>query len=222
MKLQDIKKIIKEALENEQPHKLEKDELGKFFVVTKPSQPKEENCYETNIVDFANKIKSGELDETRIVGVYTKSGSAKSKAKEMLDEIETEMNELKTHMEDFRAKKAEIEEKKAKAAEIIKKYKINESLDLTGDMTYQVAAYKLVDYLQTLGWANFQIKDILKIAMNRPSIQEARFEKGTDIGNPGKGFAKVAKTAAKQYGSKKAGERVAGAILQKILAKKGK
>lgn len=52
------------------------------------------------------------------------------------------------------------------------------------------------------------------------SINEARFEKGEDIGEPGPGFKKVAKAAEKQYGSKKAGQKVAGAILKKVLAKK--
>lgn len=51
-------------------------------------------------------------------------------------------------------------------------------------------------------------------------LKEERFKKGTDVGKPGKGFAKIAKSAAKQYGSKEAGERVAGAILKKVLAKK--
>jgi len=50
-------------------------------------------------------------------------------------------------------------------------------------------------------------------------LDEARFEKGEDIGKPGKGFAKVAKAAEKQYGSKEAGQKVAGAILKKVVAK---
>jgi hypothetical protein len=53
-------------------------------------------------------------------------------------------------------------------------------------------------------------------------IEEARFEKGTDIGKKGKGFAKIAKSAAKRYGSEEAGERVAGAILKKVLKKEEK
>ena len=39
---------------------------------------------------------------------------------------------------------------------------------------------------------------------------------GKDIVKPGKNFAKIAKSAGKKYGSKKAGERVAGAILNKM------
>jgi len=48
---------------------------------------------------------------------------------------------------------------------------------------------------------------------------EARFKKGEDIGEPGPGFKKIAKAAEKQYGSKEAGQKVAGAILKKVLKK---
>lgn len=44
---------------------------------------------------------------------------------------------------------------------------------------------------------------------------------GKDEGKPGKNFAKIAKTAAKEYGSKAAGERVAGAVRAKLM-KQGK
>lgn len=50
-------------------------------------------------------------------------------------------------------------------------------------------------------------------------LKEARFKKGEDVGEPGKGFSKIAKSAAKQYGSEEAGKRVAGAILKKVLKK---
>ena len=39
---------------------------------------------------------------------------------------------------------------------------------------------------------------------------------GKDIGKKGKNFSKISKDAAKRYGSKKAGDRVAGAILNKL------
>ena len=51
-------------------------------------------------------------------------------------------------------------------------------------------------------------------------MDEARFEKGEDVGEKGKNFAKIAKSAAKHYGSKEAGQKVAGAILKKVVAKK--
>lgn len=56
-------------------------------------------------------------------------------------------------------------------------------------------------------------------AMSVSPGQQAVKEK--DEGKPGKNFAKIAKSAAKRYGSKEAGERVAGAVRAK-LAKQGK
>jgi hypothetical protein len=50
-------------------------------------------------------------------------------------------------------------------------------------------------------------------------VDEARFKKGTDIGKKGKGFEKIEKKAAKQYGSEEAGKKVAGAILKKVIKK---
>lgn len=44
---------------------------------------------------------------------------------------------------------------------------------------------------------------------------------GKDIGKPGKMFAKIAASAGKRYGSKERGEKVAGAVLAKLRAKKG-
>ena len=44
---------------------------------------------------------------------------------------------------------------------------------------------------------------------------------GKDIGKPGKAFAKIAKSAAKRYGSEERGKKVAGAILAKLRAKGG-
>ena len=40
--------------------------------------------------------------------------------------------------------------------------------------------------------------------------------KGTDMGKPGKNFAKIAGIASKKYGTVQAGKRVAGAIFQKM------
>ena len=40
--------------------------------------------------------------------------------------------------------------------------------------------------------------------------------KGEDIGKKGKNFHKIEEKAEKEYGSKEAGERVAGAVLAKL------
>jgi hypothetical protein len=52
-------------------------------------------------------------------------------------------------------------------------------------------------------------------------MNEARFKKGEDVGGKGFEFKDIAKKAAKQYGSKEAGQRVAGAIMKKVLNKEG-
>jgi hypothetical protein len=44
--------------------------------------------------------------------------------------------------------------------------------------------------------------------------------KGKDMGKPGKGFEKIAEKAAKKYGSKEAGKKVAGAMFWKTMTKK--
>lgn len=54
--------------------------------------------------------------------------------------------------------------------------------------------------------------------MKSYSAKQAR--KGKDIGKKGKHFAKIAKGAAKKYGSKKAGKKVAGAVLAKLRNEK--
>lgn len=63
-------------------------------------------------------------------------------------------------------------------------------------------------------------------AMSDDSVEEAGYSAkaaraGKDIGKPGKNFSKIAKGAAERYGSKEAGERVAGAVLAKMRAKEG-
>jgi len=72
------------------------------------------------------------------------------------------------------------------------------------------------------------IKEVLAETKKKPSAGLTKKEKSTiskkahagkDIGKKGKGFEKVAKTAAKQYGSKEAGEKVAAAAMWKHLAK---
>lgn len=64
-----------------------------------------------------------------------------------------------------------------------------------------------------------KIKEMIGLVSEAEELDEARFKKGEDVGKPGKGFAKIAKSAAKKYGSKEAGQKVAGAILKKVVAK---
>lgn len=52
--------------------------------------------------------------------------------------------------------------------------------------------------------------------MEEDSYSAKAARAGKDIGKPGKQFAKIAKGAAERYGSKERGEKVAGAVLNKL------
>ena len=54
------------------------------------------------------------------------------------------------------------------------------------------------------------------IEMDEAGYSAKAARAGKDIGKPGKNFNKIAKGAAERYGSKAAGERVAGAVLNKL------
>lgn len=61
-----------------------------------------------------------------------------------------------------------------------------------------------------------KIKDLMT---KSKAAKEAR--SGKDMGKKGKNFDKVAEKAGKEYGSKASGEKVAGAIFQR-MRKRGK
>ena len=95
-------------------------------------------------------------------------------------------------------------------------------------LTPQPGATKISVDGQHLGTADmatatqFQ-KDVKDGKINIGDMDEAKEDysakkarAGKDIGKPGKNFKKISKDAAKRYGSKEAGDRVAGAILNKL------
>jgi len=59
-------------------------------------------------------------------------------------------------------------------------------------------------------------KSPLTQALNEGDYSAKKAAAGKDIGKPGKAFGKIAKSAGERYGSKAAGERVAGAVLNKL------
>ncbi len=107
----EVKKPVKE----EAPSVV--DEIGKFFVVKKPSKgvTKEGMVYEATVFD---EIK---MDETK--GVYKNKSEANRHATEALKEYEMQLKEMEDAMEAFRGAKKDIEEKKAAAKEKIQKLK---------------------------------------------------------------------------------------------------
>jgi len=80
---------------------------------------------------------------------------------------------------------------------------------------------KIAELKQKISDEKNKIKEMMGLTSDKKEkvVDEARFKKGTDIGKPGKGFEKIAKSAAKRYGSEEAGKKVAGAILKKVVKK---
>jgi hypothetical protein len=129
MKLSDFKQIIKEAIEKEakqitEVESIEVDEVGKFFIVEKPSQDSsmEDVVYELTLPEFALQIKGG-LDIKNILGVYKQKSDARRAGTEALKAFQDTLKEMEDAMEAFRGAKKDIEEKKATAREKIQKLK---------------------------------------------------------------------------------------------------
>jgi hypothetical protein len=100
------------------------DEVGKFFVVTKPSKDstKDDVLFQSDIFYFANQIKGG-LNTEDVVGIYKNKSDANRIATELLKARDTQLDELKASMEEYRSTKKDIEDKKSKAKELIQKLK---------------------------------------------------------------------------------------------------
>lgn len=62
-----------------------------------------------------------------------------------------------------------------------------------------------------------KVKELLTKARKRKIVKEAR--NGKDFGKKGKNFKKIEAKAEKEYGSKEAGERVAGSVFWKKMRK---
>lgn len=89
------------------------DEIGKFFVVKKPTKgaTKDDIMMEVTVFD---EIR---MDEVR--GCYKQKSDASRVATEAIKEYEGMMKEVETAMDEFRSAKTDIEEKKKLAKEKI-------------------------------------------------------------------------------------------------------
>ena len=124
MKLIDI---LNEVESNEvitEVASIEIDEIGKFFIVEKPTKNSEmeDIVYETSLPEFALQVKGG-LDVKNILGVYKQKLDAKRAGSEALNEYGATLKEMEDAMEEFRGAKKDIEEKKRIAKEKIQKLK---------------------------------------------------------------------------------------------------
>jgi hypothetical protein len=100
------------------------DEVGKFFVVTKPDtkSTKEDILFDADAFKFADKIKGG-LKFENVLGMFKNKSDANRTATEALKARDTQIDELKSSMDEFRTSKKDIDEKKAKAKDLINKLK---------------------------------------------------------------------------------------------------
>jgi hypothetical protein len=100
------------------------DEVGKFFVVTKPDtkSTKEDILFDADAFKFADKIKGG-LKFENVLGMFKNKSDANRTATEALKARDTQIDELKSSMDEFRTSKKDIDEKKAKAKDLINRLK---------------------------------------------------------------------------------------------------
>jgi len=124
MKLTDLLKEVEEAeLVNEEVGP-KVDEVGKFFIVQRPTKDSEieDVVYELDLPALALQIKGG-LDVKNILGVYKQKSDARRAGTEAMKEFEASIKEMEDAMEAFRGAKKDIEEKKKLAKEKIQKLK---------------------------------------------------------------------------------------------------
>jgi len=131
MKLNQLRKLIKEELEAIQEKEFSTksyeidDEVGKFFVVTKPKSKKatiDDIVFESDIFHFANQIKGG-LAFDDVIGLYEQKSDARRKGTESLKEYDMQLKEMEDAMNEFREAKKGIDDKKRAAREKIEKLK---------------------------------------------------------------------------------------------------
>lgn len=128
MKLLDLLNEIEEAEkthlepveENHQPV----DEIGKFFIVKKPTKYSEMDdvVWEVTLPEFALQFKGG-LKLEDILGFYKQKSDARRAGTEALKMYQDNLKEMESAMNDFRSAKKDIEEKKKTAKEKIMKLK---------------------------------------------------------------------------------------------------
>jgi hypothetical protein len=124
MKLLDLLKEVEEKEIVKEVAGIPTDEIGKFFIVEKPTKDSEmeDVVYELTLPEFALQIKGG-LDVKNILGVYKQKSDARRAGTEAIKAFQDTLKEMEDAMEAFRGAKKDIEEKKAIAKEKIQKLK---------------------------------------------------------------------------------------------------
>ena len=122
MKLLDLLNEVEEAEVVKEEAGIPIDEIGKFFIVEKPTKDSEmeDVVYELSLPEFALQVKGG-LDVKNILGVYKQKSDANRAGTEAMKAFQDSLKEMEDAMEAFRGAKKDIEEKKKAAKEKIEK-----------------------------------------------------------------------------------------------------
>ncbi len=104
-----------------------------------------------------------------------------------------------------------------------KRKRMGEELDIFDVVLEFLQAEGIAETLEEAEWAMANLIDVETVdaIIDEATYSAKAARAGKDIGKPGKAFAKIAASAAKRYGSKERGEKVAGAVLAKLRAKRG-
>jgi hypothetical protein len=147
MKKSELKKLIREAIEEVKPEieedvineafSPETDEVGAFWIVEKPSTSAtiDDIYFECkDVAYFANQVKGG-LNIEDVKGVFTKEAKAKKLAEKLLAERDKKKDEVKVAADAYKKMK---EETLAKVQEYMKNKKatkdvVDELKDVTKD-----------------------------------------------------------------------------------------
>ena len=221
-----VRSIINEAKETKNKEPKKKAEKapksdGKLIDLKKELAALEQYKDELQAAKFAEKTASTEVQFADLAHFAKELDALKERGVALEKEVDDKIAELKQKISD-------------------EKNKIKEMMGLTpekkgkGKMVDEAIGSKNFTYIDVTGKTKFvtandinQAKEKVKkfgadsstVKEKVSSVEEARFKKGTDIGEKGKNFAKIEKAAAKRYGSEEAGKKVAGAILKKVVKK---
>jgi len=215
MKQQDIKELVRKSL-MEKPETID----SKQYISEREENP--EDVIKMDVPLFIRMLEYAREDASTDIDLHDVAEKAISLSSEDkiltmadYDAIVGDMESLneddwKQGDDESDMAGSQLKSIQSNASKLMNMIDNNEQLDAW----VQAKLTKAQDYLQS-------VNDYL-VGEEGEEIYEERFKKGTDIGKKGPGFEKIAKKAGKAYGSEEAGKRVAGAVLQKIMAKKGK
>jgi hypothetical protein len=181
--------------------------------------------------DARGWMKNPKLSDTEIKNKIKAIMKDPSKFNDLMDEFTNELKSIKNPMKESLKEQISqmvrevLVEKKLTKDKLVAKSKgpktMKEDLDSAlSKLVKDDDASELVALIKNLpNAAREKVAQMLKIDLSKGEMEEARFPKGTDIGKKGPGFKAVEKAAEKEYGSKEAGKKVAGAILKKVIKK---